>query len=692
MFPEHPVHDLADLRRKALDLCASLAERIAEARGGAGDAPAPEEYAALAMVEVSSPHYNALPVELLATSAAIAAKRSHVLPLYNRFTLAWLILNCDPSQARLRLPRSILAIYPVQFARMLRQMKGLGDEAYDLGTDAYVKELAILLFRLLPIGQSVVDVHRGPSRRIVWRGGPLQALRALWVLYAKLHGTGPVVVAHSHTLARGGKGSERSHITAHHRLADLMAANADLKALVALSWIEDPALEFITPHHSIHWRIVARNGGSMFRLGNDELSTAQALATSNTRRLLYEEGKYAPAKYMRLWPRDALVAWSRRNRLASWGEVGMESRIPPPHHYGRAHGGEFLNPPIGATGPRGGPGEARPATTTEDQIGRQAIALCESLRDRITSSAGAQGDAIEPEEYAALALLKTPKALYREPPAELVAAESRTVSTRPELAGLYNRFVLAWLILHADPDSATLRLPTSVQQVVPLHIARVLRQMTSLEDTHYSLQNDEFLKDLAVLSFRLVPLGELSVDLSSGPGRRKLLKCRPVSFVQALRVLRLGAGGLTPIFQAYTHTLAGGRGGKDYLDTSHRLADLAAANPHVKGVVGEAWMEDPNLEFITPHHSLRGRLAASNGGALLRVGCDEVSTALALETSATRRQLWEEGKYVPTSYMRIWPRDGIVRWSARTRPGSWGPVGLDSRVPPPEWLGRRRRG
>ena len=235
-------------------------------------------------------------------------------------------------------------------------------------------------------------------------------------------------------------------------------------------------------------------------------------------------------------------------------------------------------------------------------------------------------------------------------------------------------------------------LPTSVQQVVPLHIARVLRQMTSLEDTHYSLHNDEFLKDLAVLSFRLVPLGEFSVDLSSGPGRRKLLKCRPVSFVQALRVLRLGAGGLTPIFQAYTHTLAGGRGGKDYLDTSHRLADLAAANPHVKGVVGEAWMEDPNLEFITPHHSLRGRLAASNGGALLRVGCDEVSTALALETSTTRRQLWEEGKYVPTSYMRIWPRHGIVRWSERTRPGSWGPVGLDSRVPPPEWLGRRRRG
>lgn len=691
MFPEHPVHDLADLRRKALDLCASLAERIAEARGGAGDTPAPEEYAALAMGEVSSPHYNALPEELLATSAAIAAKRSHVLPLYNRFTLAWLILNCDPARAALRVPRSILALYPVHFARMMLQMELLDDEAYDLATDAYVKEVATLLFKLLPIGEEFVDVHCGPSRKILWRGGPLQGLRALWVLYAKLHGTGPVLVGHNHILSMG-TNSEVGFVTGHHRVADLIAANALLKALVGRSWILDPALEFITPHHSIRCRVVARNGGSMFRLGHDEVSTSQALATSRTRRRLYEEGKYVPAKYMRIWPRDAMVAWSRRSRLASWGEVGMESRIPPPQHYGRTRGAELLDVPAGASGPRRGRGEARPALATEGELCRQAGELCESLRSRITSSTGAQIDAIQPQKYAALALLPPSTTRYREPPAELVAAESRIVSTSPELAGLYNRFALAWLILHADPDSATLRLPTSVQQVVPLHIARVLRQMTSLEDTHYSLHNDEFLKDLAVLSFRLVPLGEFSVDLSSGPGRRKLLKCRPVSFVQALRVLRLGAGGLTPIFQAYTHTLAGGRGGKDYLDTSHRLADLAAANPHVKGVVGEAWMEDPNLEFITPHHSLRGRLAASNGGALLRVGCDEVSTALALETSTTRRQLWEEGKYVPTSYMRIWPRHGIVRWSERTRPGSWGPVGLDSRVPPPEWLGRRRRG
>ncbi len=681
MFPEHPVHDLADLRREATDLCASLRERIAETGGGPdGDLPAPEQYAALSLAEISSSHYNRLPEELLAASSEIAAKKSDLLPLYNRFMLAWLILSSDPSRSALQLPWSILALYPVHFARILRQMERLADEAYDLSTDAYVKDLATLLFRLVPFGESSMDVHRGPTRRILTGDGPLQALRALWALY-RLRGRGPMVVAHNHLLSLGER-NDRSYITGHHRLADIVAANTHLKGLAGNSWMVDPALEFVTPHHSMRWRVTIRNGGSIFRLGRDEASTAHALANSRTRRQLYEEGKYVPTNYLRLWPRDAMVAWSRRSRLASWGEVGMESRVPPAQYYGRNRHGHLLDGPTGAATPRVAPEDSRSA----------ADELCESLRKRISGFAGAQDDAIEPEQYAALALPKTPTATYREPPPEMLLAESTIASTRPELVAAYNRFALAWLITNADPRHETLRIPTSIRSVVLVHAARILRQMTTLEDAHYSLESDEFLKDLAVLSSRLIPLGELSVEVSDGPGRSELAKYRPVSFVQLLRVLRVAARGLTPVYQAHTHVLAGGEMGKDYVDSMHRLADLAAANPGVKAMVGEGWMEDPGLEFITPHHSLRGRFATANGGALLRIGRDETSTALALKTSVTRRQLFDEGKYVPTSYMRIWPREGIVRWSKRTRPASWGPVGMDSRVPPPNWLGRRRKG
>ena len=116
-----------------------------------------------------------------------------------------------PRAAALQLPWSILALYPVHFARILRQMERLADEAYDLATDAYVKDLAILLFRLVPFGQSSIDVHRGPTRRILTGDGPLQALRALGAL-CRLRGRGPVVVAHNHLLSLGER-NERSFVT-----------------------------------------------------------------------------------------------------------------------------------------------------------------------------------------------------------------------------------------------------------------------------------------------------------------------------------------------------------------------------------------------------------------------------------------------------------------------------------------------
>lgn len=328
------------------------------------------------------------------------------------------------------------------------------------------------------------------------------------------------------------------------------------------------------------------------------------------------------------------------------------------------------------------------------ELRRKASNECASLHERIaTAATSAAGDTIGPEEYAGLALAPPPIPRYAQPHPELVASEARIASIAPELAALYNRFTLAWLIVNADPDEAALRLPTSARLLIPLHHARVLRQITTLEDSHYSLESNEFLKDMALLSFRLIPMGECSVEVSEGPGLRKLFRCRPVSLMQALRVLRLAAGALTPVFQAHIHLLAAGQSrDRDFLDTHHRIADLIAANDEVKVFVGESWMDDPNLEFITPHHTLLWRMVTQGGGVLVRVSRDETTRDRALAASALRRELFEDGKYVPATYMRIWPRDAMVRWSERFRPASWGPVGMAGRVPPPDRMGRRLRG
>jgi len=54
-----------------------------------------------------------------------------------------------------------------------------------------------------------------------------------------------------------------------------------------------------------------------------------------------------------------------------------------------------------------------------------------------------------------------------------------------------------------------------------------------------------------------------------------------------------------------------------------------------------------------------------NGASFFRIAPNPDSGALA--KSATRRRLYEEGKYVPTEYCMVWPRKAMIRWAEKHR-------------------------
>ena len=47
--------------------------------------------------------------------------------------------------------------------------------------------------------------------------------------------------------------------------------------------------------------------------------SADALATSRTRRRAFEAGRYRPASYYLVWPRDPLLAWARAHAPEVFG-------------------------------------------------------------------------------------------------------------------------------------------------------------------------------------------------------------------------------------------------------------------------------------------------------------------------------------------------------------------------------------
>lgn len=98
------------------------------------------------------------------------------------------------------------------------------------------------------------------------------------------------------------------------------------------------------------------------------------------------------------------------------------------------------------------------------------------------------------------------------------------------------------------------------------------------------------------------------------------------------------------------------------------LADLLALWPQVPAFVATSWFYDPEIRSISPRLAYLQDVPLANGAIRLLAGSSDLDIRRATLTSGTRRRLYEEGRYLPTSYTIIWPREDLMRWrSARAR-------------------------
>lgn len=255
---------------------------------------------------------------------------------------------------------------------------------------------------------------------------------------------------------------------------------------------------------------------------------------------------------------------------------------------------------------------------------------------------------------------------YNDAPAEIAAANRRLKEDCPAALADYNRGVLLELIASFSLDDARYRLPPSVTALYGREIARILRQMDSAEDDFFDITNDGFLKDLAILSHRLIPIGAEYAQGGAGIPRRLLFSGGPRQFFKALRLVVVRCGGRRPFFALHAHTQAlEDFNPEGWVASYHRLADLLALNPKVRGWLSASWFLDPALEAISPHLAHLRRLPMDNGAELLFVCRHPDGKSGALSKSPTRRRLFAEGRYVPATYMRVWPRRAVIAWSRR---------------------------
>lgn len=243
----------------------------------------------------------------------------------------------------------------------------------------------------------------------------------------------------------------------------------------------------------------------------------------------------------------------------------------------------------------------------------------------------------------------------------LNGSQSKTSSTTPGAEELR-----ALLLDAADSDFslglAPVKLPPSIAAEYCAGIARVREACLEAPDAFFSIDNDLFVKDLAVCLGQLLPAGARLVDLHSGLPRRLLL-LQGASLPSVLGFFWL-AGGFNPWFETHVDPRNLSEFSEPGLVRMYlRVATVLEVNPQVLGVFGGSWFYDPCLEELSPHLAYLQNLPRQHGAELLRGTTTPGTIGSALVKSRRRREAYEQGRYRPQNYFLVWPRRALLDWA-----------------------------
>lgn len=210
-------------------------------------------------------------------------------------------------------PESILACFRGSYTRILEKIRSLDFTGYDQPRDLLFKDLGICRQTLMPGGARVIEPVSAFPRSLIFRGGLRQFFEASWFILFKSRGNCPFFNLHTHDFELeefNEEGWRRLFL----RIADLLESRPYMKGVyVGSGWLYDPNLSKVSPRLGYHLGLTLPNGARTFFYGYDDENSC-AFAKSETRRRLFEEGKYRPALHVLIWPRKELLAWAAESR------------------------------------------------------------------------------------------------------------------------------------------------------------------------------------------------------------------------------------------------------------------------------------------------------------------------------------------------------------------------------------------
>ena len=234
-----------------------------------------------------------------------------------------------------------------------------------------------------------------------------------------------------------------------------------------------------------------------------------------------------------------------------------------------------------------------------------------------------------------------------------------------EALDLYHRSLLLQLLLNNRKKMQSDLYTATVQEQFLRECNRIVRDVECNPVGFYDYENDLFCKDLGVATLRMFPAGVLKTESMAGIPRRIIFSNRGWDLLHWLRHIQR-FGGFSPYYEIHLDVRYCDGFTPEGWDAALRIiGEMLLLHPHIKGITGASWFFDPQIRSISPRLNYLRQRAEDNGGRFFFYKRDEHTTELAVSSSPTRRKLYVEGHYQPTSYFMVWPRTDILQWLER---------------------------
>jgi hypothetical protein len=232
----------------------------------------------------------------------------------------------------------------------------------------------------------------------------------------------------------------------------------------------------------------------------------------------------------------------------------------------------------------------------------------------------------------------------------------------PESAGAFERAILLRALRISAARLATYPVDSSVRRLYDEEV-RIVEVPTPAAMTRFDLSKNIFVALAKIATLRRFPAGQMTWEVSGIP-RSWLPKVPPASLPRVAQYL-FKLGGLGPAFVPHLNATRKDRAALLERETNrswYRMALSMKQQPAIRGLVASSWLHSPDTMRVSPHMTGFSRALLDNGALLIRHHRADPDCGV-FYRSPERKKLYDEGQFVPTHGLVIWPRREMLAWA-----------------------------